>query len=70
MTAGSYEIVVLQAPVLFPNSSTVLPASGMQLCTNPAALDSTRTLRGFFGFAGACAGKAAIIGVTSSGFGV
>jgi hypothetical protein len=64
MSAGSYVIVVLQAPVFLPSSSIVRPAIGIDECTNPAALPSTSTLRGCFGLAGASAGSAASIAVT------
>src|SRR3954447_12849612 len=70
MSAGSYEIVVVQAPVFLPSSSIVLAASGIDPWTYPRAFPNTSTLRGFDGLAGAVAGSAAIIFVTSSGQGV
>src|SRR3712207_7183474 len=46
MSAGSYVIVVDQAPVFFPISSIVRAASGIDEWTKPAALPSTSTRRG------------------------
>ncbi len=59
-----------QAPVLVPSASTVLAASGIEECTNPAAFASTSTFRGRAGVAGAWSGSAAIMLATSSGLGV
>ena len=63
-------IVVVHAPVFLPSSSIVFAASGIDEWTKPRALPSTRTFRAFAGLAGAVAGSAAIIFVTSSGQGV
>ena len=35
-TAGSQDVVDVQAPVFLPSSSTVFAASGMDECWNPA----------------------------------
>src|SRR6185295_15322130 len=61
ITAGSYEITVVHAPVLSPRASIVLAASGIDECTNPDAFASTSTRRGVLGAAGALSGNAAII---------
>src|SRR6266545_8188054 len=65
MSAASYVIVVVHAPVLAPSASTVFAASGIDECMYPVARPSTRTLRGFAALAGALSGSAAIIASTS-----
>ena len=69
MSAASYVIVVVHAPVLRPSASIVLAASGIDEWTKPAALARTSTLRGRAGLAGAVAGSAAIIAWTLAGLG-
>src|SRR3954471_13599760 len=65
MSAASYVVVAVHAPVLVPSASTVFAASGIEEWTQPAARASTSTLRGFWGFAGAVSGSAAIMRSTS-----
>src|SRR5512137_431790 len=63
-------MVVDHAPYFLPISSMVRAAMGIDECTNPWALPSTSTFRGFAGATGAVAGSAAIMAATCSGAGV
>jgi hypothetical protein len=65
MSAASYVVVAVHAPVFLPISSIIFAASGMEECTNPRAAPSTSTLRGLSGLAAALSGIAAIILSTS-----
>src|SRR5712691_388341 len=66
MSAASYVIVVVHAPVLDPAASTNFAASGIEEWTKPAARPSTRIVLGLSGLAGALSGSAAIILSTSA----